>query len=167
MIDPTLSALQRAQHPMDRWSPRRNLSAGGPPRLPRPMTIGPGIVDNIVREPNLNDAGVVHDRGPWYHRSYYIPAGNSRPSWTDAGPDRPSLHMSQQSISPTYGTSTSRFPFVPESPTGGMHTMTQPAITRTLPRFVQTVQMMPPRTDRLASGQYRGQSYSATTVPLR
>lgn len=168
MIDPQLTARQRAQLPIDRWGARRGLSTGGAAPPMRPMTIAPGLVDKSVRDPGTtNDDLVVRDRGSWYHRSYAIPAGVSMISWTDAGPDRPILHVAQQTLATQVGTSASRYPYLPESPTGGMHTMAPHAVVRTSARYRTTQQMMPPRQDRLASGQYRGQSYSATTQTLR
>src|SRR5574342_36175 len=170
MTDPMLTARQRGPHPMDRWGERGHglTGTGGAPALPRPMTLAPGMVDDQARYPGTaNDQTVVRDRGPWYHMAYYIPAGRSWISWTDAGPDRASLHVAQQTYYRQRGASNSRFPYDPASPTGGLHTDTPHAVALSLPRYRQNQQVTPGRRVQLASGQYRGQSYSATTVPLR
>ena len=61
------------------------------------------------------------------------------------------------------GNTRSRYPVIEGSPTTGMHTMVTPGVARTVQRYVRTPQMVPARVDRLAPGQYSGQTYSQTT----
>jgi hypothetical protein len=158
---------QRATPPIDRRSPRRGLAPGGYDK-PDPRTIAPGIETELPRYPGTtNDAEIVRDKVPWYSISDPPTVGDSWVNWTAAGPPRAELHMRNVTWRNMVGNSRSRFPYMPLSPTGGMHTMipSGPASSRQTPQRFQSgnPQMMPARQDRLASARYAGQSYSQTT----
>lgn len=164
-----LSARQRSAPPIDKRSARRGRAAGGYDQ-PAPATLAPGLVTELCRYPgNGNDGGIVRDRRPFYSVSTgYVPGGLSWVNWTEAGPQRAELHMRTTDLRQMRGNSHGRYPFVPGSPTGGMHTMTPsgPGGSRqTRERFVGAglPQMRAARPDRLAPARYSGQSYSQTT----
>jgi hypothetical protein len=131
------------------------------------MTLAPGLTDDKARYPGAPfDGLILRDRMPWFRQSRYVPPPVTWVNWTAAGPVRPELHMRQTSYRRERGTSMSRFPVMPGSPTGGMHTsMPGPGVTRSVARYVQTPQMRAARTDRLQASQYSGQTYSQTTLP--
>lgn len=166
---PDLTARQRSPHPIDRRHARRGESAGGYD-VTNPLTLAPGLETERTRYPGTeNDGMIIRDRKPFYSATLYTPAGISWVNWTEAGPPRAELHMDTDQWRPEAGSSSSRYPFVPGSPTGGMHTMipSGPASSRqTAPRFVDSgnPQMRGARTDRLSPARYAGQSYSQTTA---
>lgn len=163
-----LTARQRQAVPIDRTHARRGRSAGGYD-VAVPRTLAPGMDSELTRYPGSNqDQTLQRQRIAFYSVGQYRPAGDSWVNWTAAGPPRAELHMGTGTIRPEAGASRSRFPFVPGSPTGGMHTMipSGPASSRVVPpRFGQSgnPQMRGARQDRLASARYTGQSYSQTT----
>lgn len=158
-----LSDRQRAPIVVDRSHARLGTSAGGVDRA-HPMTLAAGLVDQQARYPaTLFDRLIRRDRGPYFQKARVIPPGNAWVSWTGAGPARPELHARNQTWRREVGSSNSRFPVV-DSPTTGMHTMTPSTVARTLPRYVETQQMLPPRQNRLSNARYSGQTYSQTTV---
>jgi hypothetical protein len=162
MTSADLSYRQRDEAPADRRSARR-LESGGGYDQPSPRTLAVGIEDERARYPGtVNDSLIVRDRGPYYHQPRYIPPPVTWISWTKAGPWRPELNMRCATLRTMVGNSESRYPVI-DSPTSGMHTMGPAGTARTLPRYVQTQQMVPERQFRLAPGQYSGQTYSQTT----
>lgn len=164
-----LTARQRAAPPIDRRSLRRGLSAGGYDTA-EGHTLAPGLETEMARYPGtVNDGGIIRDRTPFYSTSHYIGAAQSWVNWTEAGPPRAELHMRTTEFREMDGNSRSRFPFIPSSPTGGMHTMTPSgpgSVRQTAGRYVGSglPQMQAARVDRLASARYTGQSYSQTTA---
>jgi hypothetical protein len=92
-----------------------------------------------------------------------MPPADNWVSWTAAGPARPSLHMRQVTWRNWAGNSSSRFPFVPDSPTGGMHTQTEHSKARTQRRYAATPQQRGARINRLSASRYHGQTYSQQT----
>lgn len=165
--DPRLSARQRQAPPADRTHARRGRSAGGYD-VSVPRTLAPGMETELARYPGfVNDTELARQRQPFYSVGQYRAPGQGWVNWTEAGPPRAELHMRTGTIRTEAGTSNSRYPFVPGSPTGGMHTMipSGPASSRVVaPRFVSgNPQMRGARQDRLASARYNGQSYSQTT----
>jgi hypothetical protein len=166
----TLTAVERRQRatpPIDRRHNRRGLSGGGYDTA-HPMTIAPGIESELPRYPGTtNDAEIHRDRAPWYNMPDYPTVGNGWVNWTLAGPPRAELHMRNATWRPMEGNSRSRFPFLPQSPTGGMHTMIPSgpgSVRQTAPRYQSgNPQMQAARVDRLAGARYAGQSYSQTT----
>ncbi len=166
--DPRLSALQRQAPPIDRTHARRGRSAGGYD-VAVPRTLAPGMDSELARYPGSNqDESLRRQRMPFYSVGQYRAPGQGWVNWTEAGPPRAELHMSTGTIRPEAGASRSRFPFVPGSPTGGMHTMipSGPASSQVVPpRYGQSgnPQMRGARQDRLAAARYHGQSYSQTT----
>ena len=159
-----LTARQRSPHPIERRSMRRLESAGGYDTA-HPLTLAPGLETELPRYPGTSfDSGVRRDRMPWYSVSVRSPVGDSWVDWNGAGPPRAELHMRTTEWRAEAGASTSRYPFIPGSPTGGRHTMTKAGVDRTLPRYVETSQMQGARINRLSSSRYTGQSYSQTTA---
>lgn len=153
---------QRTAPPVDRRTLRRGLSAGGV-AVARPRTLAVGMEDSQERVPaGVFDTQIIRDRGPFYSRDRAMAAGDNWVNWSTAGPVRPSVWQRNVSLRTMVGNSASRYPFV-NTPTGGMHTMTAGAVSRTLPRYQQTPQMVGARVDRLQPGQYSGQTYSQTT----
>lgn len=156
---------QRTAPPIDRWSLRRNHSAGGVDTV-APMTLARGQVTKESRFPGDEfDAEVQRARGPWYHRGAYMPPGLSQVNWTAAGPARPELHVRQATNRLWSGNSRSRFPVV-DTPTTGMHTQ-PPAMgpgSTLNGRYARTPQQTAARINRLSPGQYSGQTYSQITV---
>ena len=164
---PELSARQRQAPPINRTHARLGRSGGGYD-VAVPRTLAPGMETELARFPGTtNDAELMRQRIPFYSFGQYRAAGDSWVNWTAAGPPRAELHMGTATIRPEAGASRSRFPFVPGSPTGGMHTMIPSgpgSIAATLPRYQSgNPQMRGARQDRLASARYNGQSYSQTT----
>lgn len=158
----TLTQRQRTAPPMDRWSARRMESAGGYDTT-SPRTLAPGIDNTMARYPgDVFDTQIIRDRGPYYQQAMYLPPANNWVNWTAAGPPRPELHVRQATLREMQGNTRSRYP-VTNSPSTGMHTEVPAGVARTVPRFVQTPQMVPGRYDRLRPGQYAGQTYSQTT----
>lgn len=165
IISDYLTGLQRRQPPgVDRHAGRFGLPMGGTDEA-SPRTLAPGIDNQLDRAPGyLNDDQVRRDRFPFYERDRFTPPGDGWVNWTAAGPRRAELHMRNVSYRREAGSSASRFPVVEGSPTTGMHTMIAPG-TGTVERYYQTPQIRPGRQDRLAAGQYSGQTYSQTTRP--
>lgn len=164
--NPYLSWRQRQRPPIDRAHARLGPSSGGIDRF-QAMTLAPGMDSELARYPgDANDGGITRDRIPFYERDRFIPPGQSWVDWTNAGPRRPELHMRQMSYMREQGSSRSRFPTVADSPTGGLHTSVPSTTSRTVPRYVETPQMRATGQDRLAPGQYSGQTYSQTTRVL-
>lgn len=160
MTRPTVR--QRTAPPIDRRHARRGEAAGGYDTT-NPRTLAPGLETELARYPGtVFDGRITRDRGPYYDHDTYIPAGQSWVSWTAAGPTRPELHMRNATLRQLVGNSRSRYPVI-NSPSTGMHTMGVAGVARTGQRYVKTPQMMPGRQDRLAAGQYAGQTYSQTT----
>lgn len=158
----SLDRLQRTPPPIDRWSLRLGESSGGVD-TPDPMTLAPGIEDTDARYPGTAfDSRIMRDRGPYYQRAHYLPPASNWVNWTAAGPVRPELHVRQATLRELVGNSVSRFPVI-DSPTTGMHTMSTHGVARSVRRFQATPQMRPVRQQRLAAGQYSGQTYSQTT----
>lgn len=163
---PALTARQRAAPPIDRWHARRMEAGGGYDRV-NPLTLAPGMENEQSRYPNMTaNEAVKYERAPFYSAECRSPVGNSWVDWTAAGPPRAELHMRCVTFRIEEGTSASRYPFIPSSPTGGRHTMTPNAVSRTTPRYVDSglPQMTSARVDRLAAARYAGQSYSQTTA---
>lgn len=164
--DAYLTARQRAAVPYNRQSARRGLAAGGYDRAD-PMTLAPGLESETTRYPGtVFDQGITRDRGAFFAQPRYMPPAQSWVNWTEAGPLRPELHGRNASLRTMQGNTDSRYPTV-NSPTGGLHTMVPsgPAGSDQTPgRYRAVPQMRYARTDRLASGQYRGQSFSQTTA---
>lgn len=157
-----LTDMQRDPVPIDRSRARRGMSAGGIEQADV-RTLAVGIEDERERYPaTVFDGGIIRDRGPFFQHPRVMPAGNGWVSWTAAGPVRPSLHQRNATWRMEAGSSSSRFPLV-ASPTGGMHTMTEPGVGRTVQRYVTTPQMTGARIGRLQPGQYASQTYSQTT----
>lgn len=157
-----LTARQRTAPPYDRRTLRRGESAGGYD-VTSPRTLAPGIDDELARYPGtVYDREVCRDRGPFYMRPQYVPPPVTWVNWTAAGPIRPELHMRNVTLREMQGDSNSRYPVI-DSPTTGMHTMTEPGVRRTVQRYMRTPQITPGRQDRLSPGQYASQSYSQTT----
>lgn len=168
MSGPTaaMTARQRATPPADKWHNRRGVSGGGYDTA-IPLTLAPGMENEQARYPNMTTQDdVSYQRGPFYSAECRSPVGNGWVDWTAAGPPRAELHMRCWTWREEEGTSASRYPYIPSSPTGGRHTMTPTAVTRTMPRFVESglPQMTSARVDRLSSARYAGQSYSQTTA---
>lgn len=139
-------------------------SAGGYDTT-HPLTLAPGLETELPRYPGtVFDGQVIRDRMPWYSVSVRSPVGDSWVDWTAAGPPRAELHMRTTEWREESGASRSRYPYIPGSPTGGMHTMTKSGVDRTLPRYVETPQMTGARINRLSSSRYSGQSYSQGTA---
>lgn len=158
-----LTSRQRSAPPIDRWSARRGPSAGGYDFAPG-RTLARGYEDTRAREDaGTNDATLIRDKHPWYHRETRGAVGNGWVDWSAAGPARPELHMRAATWRPEAGASSSRFPYVEGAPTGGMHTMTPNSTARTAQRYVATPQMRGARVDRLSPSRYGSQSYSQTT----
>lgn len=144
---------------------RRGESSGGYDTT-SPRTLAPGLETELVRYPgDSNDGLIVRDRGPWFPRPRYIPPPVTWVNWTEAGPTRPELGMRDSTWRTMAGSSNSRYPVVLNAPTTGMHTMTPSGVSRTLPRYVETQQMVPARVDRLSPAVYANQTYSQTTRP--
>lgn len=123
------------------------------------------VYGHLARFPGtVYDRLIIRDRHPTMYRPHYMPPGDNQPSWTAAGPARPTLHMRQQTYRPWVGSSSSRFPYVPSSPTGGMHTDTPHAVPRTRKRYQATPQMLGARINRLSGSRYHGQTYSQQTA---
>lgn len=159
-----LQARQRAAVPINRSAPRRGEAAGGYDTATG-RTIARGIETEESRYPGtVFDREITRDRGPYYDHDRYMPPAQSWVDWTSAGPVRPELHMRNYTLRDLVGNSRSRYPVVNTASTG-MHTMTPAGVARTVPRYVETPQMTPARQDRLAAGQYAGQTYSQTTRP--
>lgn len=157
---------QRQPIPVDRRTPRRGVGRGGYDTA-HPMTLAPGFDDTNARYPGtLGDTRVFRDRGPYYQRPTYIPPGDGWKNWTADGPARPELHMRNVTFRIMAGNSASRYPLV-NTPTGGLHTNTEAGVKRTVRRYVTAQQMVGARVNRLALGQYAGQTYSQTTTVLR
>jgi hypothetical protein len=162
-VDPALTSRQRTPPPIDRWHARRGPAAGGYDFAPG-RTLARGYEDELAREDaGYNDRLLMRDRWPWYHREERSGVGNGWVDWSAAGPPRPELHMRNATWRPEAGSSSSRFPYVPGSPTGGMHTMHRPGVARTMPRYVTTPQMRGVRTDRLTASRSGSRTYSQTT----
>jgi hypothetical protein len=163
---PRLTARQRTAPPIDRWSNRAHgdVSSGGVD-VANPRTLAPGLETEQTRYPgDAFDSQIMRDRGPFYMRPHYQPAAESWVNWTAAGPLRPELHMRNATLREMVGNSNSRYPVVINAPTTGMHTMIPgPGAQRTVQRYVTTPQMTAARINRLAPGQYAGQTYSQTT----
>lgn len=158
----TLTQRQRTAPPIDRWHARR-LESGGGIDVAVGRTLSPGIDNELARYPGTQfDGEVQRDRSPWYHESAYMPPADGWVNWTAAGPRRPELHMRNATLRDMVGNSKSRYPVI-NSPSTGMHTEIPSGVSRTVPRFVATTQMVPGRSDRLRPGQYAGQTYSQTT----
>lgn len=158
---------QRDPVPFNRRPPRRDNSRGGPPPTLIRRTLQPDMDGEEARySPTTNDGLIRHDHTPWYPMFHYGPAATGWVNWTACGPPRPELHMRTLEYRRMAGTSRTRFPVNPLDPKVGLHTDPSAAIPRTVPRFVgPNPQMTKPRQDRLAMGQYSGQSYSQTTIP--
>ena len=147
-------------------------STGGPAALGKSV---PPFV-RMLRDPNYGgrvyrfigtvfDRLIVRDRHPTMYRPNYIPPADNWVSWTAAGPARPTLHMRQATWREWSGSSASRFPYIPDSPTGGMHTNNaEQGATRTLRRYQATPQQKAARFNRLSASRYHGQTYSQQTV---
>jgi len=158
----TLTERQRTAPPIDRWSARRGESGGGYDTT-SPRTLAPGIDNQLHRYPGtVFDGQIMRDRGPFYMQPRYTPPADGWVNWTEAGPTRPELHMRNATLRTMVGNSNSRYPTI-SSPTGGMHTMITPGVARTVQRYVTAPQMTGARINRLAPGQYSGQTYSQTT----
>jgi hypothetical protein len=158
-----MTRVQRSLVPIDRWHNRPGLSGGGAD-FARPMTLAPGMDNTLVRDPQTSaDDLILRDRGPWYHSEAVTPPPVTWISWTAAGPARPELHVRNHSLRKMVGNSRSRYPFVRNSPTGGMHTMSPNTVDRTVRRYQSVPQQTPGRNNRLLPGQYHGQTYSQTT----
>jgi hypothetical protein len=163
VTDAELTRRQRSIPPADRWTARR-LESGGGYDVASPRTLAVGMEDDSARYPGtVFDGQICRDRGPYYAAPRFIPPPITWISWTAAGPTRPELGMRQATLREMVGNTRSRFPVVPGAPTTGMHTMIPAGVARTVPRYVTTQQMVPARVDRLAPGQYSGQTYSQTT----
>jgi hypothetical protein len=157
-----LSALQRRTPPQGDYSGRYGLSEGGSDAVAGLRQLRPDPAYRDRYDPEVNDDGIRRDRFPFYEADRFIPPGEGLVNWTAAGPRRPELHMRQTSYRREAGSSNTRFPFVPESPTTGLHTQVKPG-TGTIERFYQTAQMRPGKQNVLVPGQYSGQTYSQTT----
>lgn len=164
MVNAALTYRQRAAPPIDKAHGRRGPSTGGYDAT-SPRTLTNGIENEFERYPaTVFDSQILRDRGPFYEQPRYVPPPVTWISWTAAGPTRPELHMRNATLRMMQGNTTSRYPVVIDAPTKGMHTMLPgPGAQRTTARYVQTPQMVPGRFDRLAAGQYSGQTYSQTT----
>lgn len=164
VLTPELTARQRSPHPIDKRSMRRGESAGGYDTS-TPMTLAVGLETELARYPGtLYDEGVRRDRMPFYSVGVRSAVGDSWVDWTAAGPPRAELHMRTTEWRQEAGRGSTRYPVVPGSPTGGMHTSVRSGVDRTLPRFQETQQMRGARINRLSSSRYSGQSYSQTTA---
>jgi|SRR5262245_868815 len=166
MPDYLMSLRQRSPHPIDKRSARR-MEAGGGYDVAHPMTLAPGLETELPRYPGtVYDAEIVRERRPWYSIDVRSPVGDSWVDWTAAGPPRPELHMRTTDWREEQGASKSRFPFDPNSPTGGRHTMVHSGVKITTPRYVDSgnPQMRGARINRLSNARYAGQSYSQTTA---
>ncbi len=146
------------------------MAGGGYDQVEGARTLAPGLETEQARYPGTaNDAAILRDRRAWYPSAHYLPPPITWVNWTAAGPTRPELHMRTVDYRVMVGNSTSRYPTVPNAPTGGMHTMTPagPGGTKmTAPRYVGSglPQMTAARTDRIANARYAGQSFSQTTA---
>lgn len=158
-----LTQRQRTPPPIDRWSARRGPSAGGVDYAVG-RTLARGIDDELDRVTTGSlDKGVMWDRTPWMHREERSPVGDGWVNWTEAGPVRPELHMRNMTYRRMAGNDKGRFPYIPGSPTGGMHTMVRPAVAGTVARYQDMPQMRGARVDRLSPARYSGQTYSQVT----
>ncbi len=166
MVDPRMTARQRAPHPIDKRSARR-MESGGGYDVAVPRTLAPGLETELPRYPGtVYDTEIIRERVPFYSAEVRSPVGNSWVDWTAAGPPRAELHMRTTQYRTEQGASTSRYPYIPGSPTGGRHTMTPHGVQMTTPRYVDSgnPQMQSARINRLSSARYSGQSYSQTTA---
>ena len=146
-------------------------SSGGPPplgkrvaafvRMLRDKQYGGSVTRTLG---TAFDRLIMRDRHPTYYRGTYIPPGDNWVSWTAAGPARPALHMRQATYRPWAGSSSSRFPYIPTSPTGGLHTDTGHSKPRTERRYAATPQQQAARINRLSPSRYHGQTYSQQTA---
>lgn len=160
-----LSARQRSAPPIDKRHARRG-PAGGGYDTSRPLTLAPGLETELARYPGTTgDSAITRDRRPFYSHTEYVPPPVTWVNWTAAGPQRAELHMRTVDLRRERGTSAGRYPYVPSSPTGGMHTMTPGVPSLTQQRYVGAglPQMRGARINRLAPARYSGQSYSQTT----
>jgi len=164
MPRPDLTRRQRAAPPINRYSLRRGLSAGGYDTM-NPLTLAVGMENDLARYPGtVYDTGVQRGRQPFYSATLYRPAGDGWVNWTEAGPPRAELHMSTTEWRHEQGGT--RYPFIADSPTNGRHTMVPNGVSRTVQRYVggEVPQMTGARINRLAAARYAGQSYSQTTA---
>lgn len=164
MPDEALSQRQRAAPPIDRWHARRGNASGGYDTS-HPMTLAPGMENSQARYPGTEfDSAVRRDKGPFYHVEQKGNVGDGWVNWTAAGPPRAELHVRTDTY--RVWAKGGRFPFDPNSPTGGRHTMVPSATTYTTPRYVDSglPQMRGTRQNRLSAARYSGQSYSQTTA---
>lgn len=161
-----MAERQREEPQIDRYTPRRRNSWGGPPPAPRPRTLAPGLDTELARYPGtLNDVGIAYHRLPTYEFETTT-SGRSNPSWVDwtsAGPIRAELRMVNSSLRRQSGTSNTRSMVDPNNWQRGLHTNPTPGVVVTAGRYQETQQMIPARQYRLRSGQYTGQSFSETT----
>lgn len=158
------SGIQRAPRPFNH-GPRRGLPTGGDPgRLPRTVEAF-GIDDQHSRYPgDESDGRIQRDRIAWIPAPYYIFPADAWVNWTDAGPIRPTLHMRNCTYRQMQGNSNTRQLQDPSNPQRGLHTNPPDAVAVSVQRYVSgNPQMTPGRQNRLAAGQYSGQSYSQTT----
>lgn len=161
----------RTRPPYSEDVPRRLDSPNSPPPLPRPRTLANPLDSQRDRYPGAsNDGAIVRDRVPTIQRPYYLPPASGWVNWTTSGPVRSTLHMQQSSYRQMAGNSNTRAADPVATGLGsqdqghGLHTTPRPATARTIGRYFDTVQMVPPRADRLSGARYSGQSYSQTTV---
>lgn len=167
MTRPTAALTRRqraAPDAYDRVHTRRGLSRGGRD-VAEPRTLAVGLEDELARTPaRIFDGLLRRDRWPWMHRETRSAVGNGWVNWTEAGPVRAELHTRNSTYRQEVGATASRFPYIPGSPTGGMHTMVTPAVKRTVQRYVASPQMVGARRDRLSPGRYNNQTYSQMTT---
>lgn len=161
----------RDHAPYDEDTGRLDCSPSTPVPPARPRTLAAPLADQRDRYPGAaNDGAIVRDRVPTIQRPYYLPPADTWVNWTTCGPVRSTLHMQNSSYRQMAGNSNTRnadpvaTTYGTQTQGHGLHTTPKAATARTIGRYFNTVQMVPPRADRLSQARYSGQSYSQTTV---
>jgi hypothetical protein len=121
---------------------------------------------------NANEAGVQHERFPYYQQPYLGSHHDTLVNWTDSGPVRPTLHNRQVTVARQQGTSNTRnldpHPVIAGSGMQdqghGMHTNPERSKKAVNRNFRAKVQMQPAYINRLSPARNFGQSYSGTTT---
>lgn len=161
-----MADLSHGSPPFNAVPPRIRDSRGGPaPELYR-RTLARGMDDESTRYPGTaNDTTIQRDKGPWLPTDTLRAAAGGWYDWTAAGPPRPEIHQRNVTLRIMQGTSRTRNLQNPLDPNLGLHSMPAPGVVGTHQRFLDPAnpRMRKPRQDRLSDGQYKGQSYSATT----
>lgn len=161
-----MADLSHGSPPFNRVPPRIRDSRGGSAPILFRRTLAPGMDNEATRFPGTaNDTTIQRDKGPWLPTDNLLGAASGWVDWTAAGPPRPELHQRNVTLRIMQGTSRTRALQNPLDRWQGLHSMPVPGAVGPHQRFInpENPRMRKPRQDRLLSGQYTGQSYSATT----